>query len=420
MDSKSKINIVVIAKANSDKDAAFYELLLKHDSFMRSKAHVYMVSSVDDFANLLSNVRIDFSFILFIHKGNRASNPSSDGNSIVKSLKKLPYHDKLTYYMLSRDAVGQDIDAMDFLDEEYKYDQFVLNNIGDLLEIKANEAQVNKIEHYDFAILTALDKDENDVFRANLKEESQTVIDLQTVKGAFKKQQNFKDYEGNFIVAKQKEMGMVDAAFSSSKLIHNYKLDYLIMSGVCGGRKSKVKMFDIIIPKKVYDFSFGSLEKGKFLQRDLDAKIDDKIISYLDTTERIKQIKAGMLALVDTMNNAWEPYVRNVDIHFDVMACGPWVIKTEDFLETLSQEKNNLIRGLEMESYSIGRAYELFKDNNLKTLVVKSVMDYTDTKKGDEFNGVPVKKLAGYMSYLCVRAIMPMLIEYRDQFHKQK
>jgi hypothetical protein len=66
-----------------------------------------------------------------------------------------------------------------------------------------------------------------------------------------------------------------------------------------------------------------------------------------------------------------------------------------------------------MESYSVIRAREILRGNGKFSLVVKSVMDFTGKNKNDGSFG-EIKQGASFMSYLCVRAMMPILLEFRE------
>ena len=121
---------------------------------------------------------------------------------------------------------------------------------------------------------------------------------------------------------------------------------------------------------------------------------------------------------------------QKLNIHFDVMASGPFVLKTDNFLDTKAKSMNHKIMGFEMESYGVFRTFELLGKDKL-CLLVKSVMDYTDSKKKDVNNsakedinsvsleaieevpkGENIKNMASYFSSICVRALLPHISDY--------
>ena len=94
------------------------------------------------------------------------------------------------------------------------------------------------------------------------------------------------------------------------------------------------------------------------------------------------------------------------------MACGPFVLKSGEFLETKSKAINDKIIGFEMEGYGVMRATKYLNNPKNISLVVKSVMDYTDENKKDNLAGEPIKSIAAKVSYLCVRVLIPYIDEY--------
>lgn len=410
----SKKNLIIIARTSQVKDMEFYNVILKNDSYLLQKAVVLMFPNVEQFDHFLQTVPDDYEFALLVHAGYQSMNSTSDGKEIAAELGELPYADRLKFEYTTREGDKTFEGRMAYYAQRLGRPNFDIttlkyNKAGDLKTIRLGSSS-----RIDFGILTALDDHEFESFELQLDESTLQTLDRNTIKGQFKSNASYaQDYKGPFILAKQRQMGMVDAALSASEILYNYHPEMVIMGGVCGGRKSKVKMFDVIIPPKVYDYSFGELENGQFKPRDLDAKLDESLINFLARPNNKQRIKAAMHMLLDGNNREYSKYISNVELHFGVMACGPRVVKSDEFLETLSREVNDSIRGLEMESYSIARVHE-FYGHKINTLIVKSVMDFTDGQKADELEGVNVKKIAGLTSYLAIRAMLPIIKEYQQ------
>ena len=109
-----------------------------------------------------------------------------------------------------------------------------------------------------------------------------------------------------------------------------------------------------------------------------------------------------------------DSFPPNFNIHIDEFACGPWVVKTNGFLDDfLLNEFSAQIKGLEMESYSVNRAGNIAQKYGRYSLVVKSVMDYTESNKTDGPGG-STKRFASLVSLICIRALMPILLEFKD------
>jgi len=186
------------------------------------------------------------------------------------------------------------------------------------------------------------------------------------------------------------------------------------MSGVCGGRETEVKYYDIIIATEVVDIITGKYEGNTFVPIGYQEKANEGLIEHLSESNRTTEIKNRMLSLIpdNKIDNRLREIINNLSIKFGVMACGPFVLKTGKFLETKSKEINDKIIGFEMESYGVMRATKYLNNSKNISLVVKSVMDYTDENKQDSQAGEPIKSIAAKISYLCVRVLIPYIDEY--------
>jgi hypothetical protein len=118
-----------------------------------------------------------------------------------------------------------------------------------------------------------------------------------------------------------------------------------------------------------------------------------------------------MLDLCDS--EYFENLVNKVEIRFKNYTCTDFVVKTDGLLKEMNEADDNLV-GLEMESYGFMKANEIFLKSGF-ALFAKSVMDFTDMKKIDRNNEIPIKNNAAYMSYLFSRACIPILIENFDK-----
>lgn len=288
------------------------------------------------------------------------------------------------------------------------------------LENEFSISDINENKQVDFAVLTALAKNEYEMF-AN-KFNTIDELDANNKKVVFKeiKTNAYPDYLEPFLIMKQERMGTADAIAFATKTIVKENPHFLIMAGVCGGRKGKVNLYDIIIPSQSIDLVTGKIEdvegKKKHVLYDYSAPTNNKLIEYLKDPEMITNIKNSMFSLIDNSDKKYNEIVGKLDIRFDDMACVPYVVNIDGYLEHNAKNYNNKIIGLEMESYGVLRANTLFQNSGHFSLVVKSVMDYTDGHKSDNVDGIEVQETAAYISYLCTRAMMPYLIK----FHKNK
>lgn len=181
------------------------------------------------------------------------------------------------------------------------------------------------------------------------------------------------------VIDYQKKMGLVDAAILSSTLLTKYTPKLLVMTGVCGGRMKKdVKIGDIIVPSEVYDYQTGKLDNGKFKPYHYRAVIDDDLIS------KIRNWKLEILRQMEDDAEIKKDRIKLTNVHFDVMASGGLVIKTDGALDYISESFDEKTVAVEMESYSVARSCNIdpFK-NHSKAIIIKASMDGSDKDKTD-------------------------------------
>ncbi len=162
--------------------------------------------------------------------------------------------------------------------------------------------------------------------------------------------------------------------------------------------------------------------------------LSEKLIKFIKkVVKKPDFIQKEMYGLIPNENEykRKNEVVRNIKIHFGTLACGAFVLKTNNFLENKAKEISDKIVGFEMESYGLVRALEL-SESNKYGLIVKSVMDYTDAKKGDikdeeienekDIDKIPsgenIKAMAAFMSYICTRALLPHLEKFLNENRK--
>jgi len=400
------------------------------------KAGITFLENSEKFFKVIEERPVGFRYRLLFHpglSGNSTINENDllDVETIHNILESKLNFGKFDIPLITRASFlkkmkEQEPDALHFKHLGYRFyyapycstDQFI-NDIpifkkrllpfenNDTVETNSQVGPCPKI-----TILTALTKDEYASFRENINK----VNDKDGVlEATFTPKDSFQnDYKGSLFFQRQKgKMGSVESAITTSRIFNN-GTNALIMSGVCGGRETEVKYYDIIIATEVVDIITGKYEGNTFVPIGYQEKANEGLIEHLSESNRTTEIKNRMLSLIpdNKIDNRLREIINNLSIKFGVMACGPFVLKTGKFLETKSKEINDKIIGFEMESYGVMRATKYLNNSKNISLVVKSVMDYTDENKQDSQAGEPIKSIAAKISYLCVRVLIPYIDEY--------
>ena len=269
----------------------------------------------------------------------------------------------------------------------------IVQQIKDLInsktfkELKQNKkmevVKIETLKQFDYAIITALEEDE-----------MEKVLPMIEKEGEFEESHNYIEYghlKGNIqkkiVYASQHKTGMVDASILATEMIIRFNPKFLIMVGVLGGKPVDTNIGDVIIANKVFE-----IERGKLTDLGFKKEISS---SNLNTKEIIK-INRSKKIIENFINESDNTRKTNVQIHFGPIACVNQVIDVKNFFKDNISEVERKAIALEMESFAIVRACELINNGNTKPLIIKSVMDNTQTKTDE------AKTYAAWTSSKCL------------------
>ena len=213
----------------------------------------------------------------------------------------------------------------------------------------------------------------------------------------------------SLVHAKIAEMGMTAAAATAMKIIYTFRPRYLIMVGIAAGiAKSEIEeqMYgDVILPDVVWNYAAGkfvSPEKAKivygnlgFLPRSTSEAIPEEIVPYLQ-------------AAVSSPENPCHAYIGP-------MACGSTVVASRELLEKQIYSQYHTTAGLDMESYAVVYAANHASDPRPTPLIVKSVCDFADSKKSDDYQRFAAYSSCEFAKFLYEK-ILPMEDSVDDDF----
>ena len=205
----------------------------------------------------------------------------------------------------------------------------------------------------------------------------------------------------SIVHAKLGEMGMTAAAATSMKVIYTFRPRYLIMVGIAAGVvKSELedqRYGDVIVPDVVWNYSAGkfvSPEKAEiqygnmgFLPRSTAEYLPEEILPYLK-------------AAAASEDNPCHVYIGP-------MACGSTVVANRELLEKQIYTQYQHTAGLDMESYAVVYAANHANDPKPTPIIVKSVCDFADSSKSDEYQRFAAYSSCEFAKFLYEK-ILPM------------
>ena len=201
----------------------------------------------------------------------------------------------------------------------------------------------------------------------------------------------------------QSNMGMTNAAMTTTGAILAFHPKIVIMTGICAGKKDAgVHLGDVIVAKSAFDYSIGKLKKRKMPN----GSVQD-YLKHKNFSENINHVLDNFINLVsdkkrstETLQKIAKKYpgtipnerIKNM-LWVSPIACGPWVVDNSAiFKRVIPDASYGDCVALDMESYAVACTAQ-----NLNTpwLVIKVVQDYANGKKEND-----EKDVRDYASYL--------------------
>lgn len=262
--------------------------------------------------------------------------------------------------------------------------------------------------HTDLCIYVALEEELKSLknLPVEWREEKVPHDDARYYRGIFKRSGCNLDV----IIAASPEMGMPIAAVFSAKLIHTFRPKYLAITGICAGVQGKTRMGDILIADPCFDLGSGkwttdqNTKELKFLpalyQRRLDESIRAQISTHADNDSMLRKIWEGF---------HYSKPDSPPSVHIGAMGSGSSVLQTLEMMEQARERHKNLI-GIEMESYSVFTASEFASSPKPRCFSIKSVCDFGDAKKADDYHD--------YAAYVSANFLYEFTTRYLESRHE--
>jgi nucleoside phosphorylase/CheY-like chemotaxis protein len=194
-------------------------------------------------------------------------------------------------------------------------------------------------------------------------------------------------------------MGMTSACTTTHKVIERWRPKYVIMCGIAAGTKPEFNYGDILIGEMIFDYGSGKISDTKsgkrvFIPDPRPLTIDDETRALLQVIERNQD------GIVEIMK-AWQgKSIRQIPkIRMGVIASGAAVVQSNALLEEMVLKTSRKTIGLEMEAYGFAYAAHFSKKPKPKFIVLKSVSDYADNRKNDDWQQLAAFTSARFAHY---------------------
>lgn len=189
------------------------------------------------------------------------------------------------------------------------------------------------------------------------------------------------------VYARQKEMGMTVAVTLTMKLIEHFRPQFVIMVGIAAGiacaDMAEQVYGDVVVADMIWNYT-----AGKFVSPDR-TEIRFGNVGFIPRPAVVETDRA----LLEAVRQAAASPENQCHVHIGPMATGSAVVTNR---EIVNKQIHSLFRetiGLDMEAYGVVYAAQNATAPRPRALVIKSVCDYANNEKSDQY-----QKFAAYTS----------------------
>ena len=206
-------------------------------------------------------------------------------------------------------------------------------------------------------------------------------------------------------------MASTASSMLTTKVIFNFRPRYLFMSGIAAGiDRQEVNYGDILIAECVWDGASGKIKTDK---DGVDIFMPDyrQLALDADMLNLAKKL-SGESDLLSSIENSYQykqgmPQTR-LRLHVGPMASVPAVLSSKTNVDEIQKHCRKLM-GIEMEGYGLFyAAHHSIRPRPQYTILVKSVSDYADPEKSDDYQDYCM-----FTSASMVRHIVEHELNYR-------
>jgi nucleoside phosphorylase len=192
------------------------------------------------------------------------------------------------------------------------------------------------------------------------------------------------------------QMGLVASVHATEALLQAFKPRVLIMTGICGGFSEHVKVGDVVIADKSWDWQAGKWTQEGILMSAPDQK---------DASSDLVAIAQGIEYKLNDFQSAFQGSTprERAALVTGPMVSGSSVVASTDIQEVFRKQHRKMV-AVDMECYGMYYAASMTAGPVPKTICIKSVSDLADRTKADDFHK--------YCSYMSARVALGIMQNY--------
>lgn len=192
------------------------------------------------------------------------------------------------------------------------------------------------------------------------------------------------------------QMGLTPSAFTTRLVIERFRPKIILMTGICGGITNKVKVGDLVVAEKSWDWQSGKWQSNGIFEVSPDQKEGDADLIGIarKSEDRIREIHSS--------------YPNRRPDHIPSFICAPMVSGSSVVADSKLHEKfinqHRKAAAIDMECYGFYYAADMSPPPKPKALCIKSVSDLANRDKDDDFQD--------YCSFVSARFALEIIDSY--------
>jgi nucleoside phosphorylase/CheY-like chemotaxis protein len=207
------------------------------------------------------------------------------------------------------------------------------------------------------------------------------------------------------VTATAGRMGMAATASLASKIIDLYRPSWIGMAGITGGIRGRVQLGDVLVADPSWDWGSGKYEVVDGQPRF--AANPDQLRLSPDIRPTLMEAAGNeaMLAALRSSFGGTRP-AHPLQCHVEAVASGASVLGDEAVVESIKAQ-NRKLHGVEMEIYGLMMAAETCARPRPIAFSAKSVSDFADTTKDDDYRAYAIHVSSSFMIEFIRRYLLP-------------
>lgn len=210
----------------------------------------------------------------------------------------------------------------------------------------------------------------------------------------------------SIVAAAAPRMGMAASSVLTSKIIAAFRPRMMSMSGICAGRYGRAELGDVIVGTHTWDWGSGKFDTVNDAPRFRPSP--HQIGPGDDVIDEFKEVAADVELLARIKRDALGSKPSSeLSIIFGPIASGAAVVADGKVIDNVL-DGNREMSGLEMEAYGVSAASAGCSKPRPICVVVKSVCDFADKDKSDDFQNYAAQTSCRFLIPAAIQAIQKL------------